>query len=93
MDAGKFLLALGRRTQLGCNVRDPLAEARRIIGKNPDTGESQALRKVIAALATTRGEFSDSELWLFSAETCALVAALINARFEGRYSNQEWHGR
>ena len=45
------------------------------------TGESQALRKVIKALATTGGQFSASDAWLFSAETFPLVATLVEARY------------
>jgi hypothetical protein len=58
--------------------------------ENPETGESRVLRRVITAFANMRGEFSEAEVWLFSAETCARVIALIDARFEGRYSNEEW---
>ena len=42
-------------------------------------------------MKTMQGEFSEAELWLFSAETLALVGALVEARIEGRYSKMEWH--
>jgi hypothetical protein len=38
------------------------------------------------------GEFAESEVWLFSAETLALVAALVEARIEGLYPELEWWG-
>jgi len=46
-----------------------------------ETGEGQALRKVIKALATTGGEFSELDVWLFSAEMLPLVATLVEARY------------
>jgi hypothetical protein len=41
-------------------------------------------------LAAGNGEFAESEVWLFSAETLALVAALVEARIEGLYPEMEW---
>ena len=49
-----------------------------------------ALRKVIETLATGTGDFAESEAWLFSSETLALVDALIDARLQGRYPDMEW---
>ena len=90
MNAAAFLTELRRRTSAAFNGRDPLAEARHFLELHAETGEGQALRKVMRTLATTQGEFSESEVWLFSAETLALVAALVEARIEGRYSEIEW---
>lgn len=89
MEAASFLTALGRRTRLACNARDPLAQARRILDEKGETAEGQALRRVIKTLANAKGEFNESEIWLFSADACALV----NARLEGRYSSDEWQRR
>lgn len=41
-------------------------------------------------LVPSTGEFAESEVWLFSAETLAFVAALVEARIEGRYADAEW---
>ena len=91
MNDAEFFRALSRRTRLVCNIRDPLAEAQRFLEENGETAEGQALRKVITALSNRRGEFSESEVWLFSAEKCALVAALVEIRVENyRYSEEEW---
>ena len=58
-----------------------------------ETGEGQALRRVVETLATGAGDFDESEVWLFSAETLALVSALVEARMEGRYSDEAPHLR
>ncbi len=62
----------------------------RFLEEDGGTGEGQALRKVIKARATTGGDFSESDAWLFSAETIALVDALVEARLEGRYPDLDW---
>jgi hypothetical protein len=71
-------------------ARDPLAEARRFLDDYGETGEGQALRRFMDTLASDNGEFAESEVWLFSAETLALVAALVEARISGRYPDAEW---
>lgn len=85
MKAAAFLLALKRRTRLVSNARDPLAEARRFVDAHGQTAEGQAFHRVMETLATHHGEFAESEVWLFSAETIALAAALVEARIEGVY--------
>jgi len=65
-------------------------EARRFLDAHGETMEGQALGKVIETLATGTGEFSESDVWLFSAERLALVDALVEACMEGRYSDEEW---
>ena len=90
MNAAAFLVALRRRARAVSPVRDPLAEARRFLDTHGDTGEGQALSRVIETLATGAGDFAESEVWLFSAETLALVSALVEARMEGRYAEGEW---
>jgi hypothetical protein len=96
MDAAAFLIALGRRTRATSPARDPLAEARRFLDDYGQTGEGQALRswvRVIDTLVSGNGEFAESEVWLFGAETLALVAALVEARIGGRYPDAEWRHR
>ena len=90
MNAAAFLVALRRRARAISPVRDPLAEAHRFLDTSRETGEGQALRRVIETLATGTGDFDESEVWLFSAETLALVAALVEARLEGRYPDGDW---
>jgi hypothetical protein len=90
MNAAAFLVALRRRACTTSSARDPLAEALTFLDAHGDTAEGQALRRVMDTLASGKGEFAESEVWLFSAETLALVAALVEARIEGRYPDAEW---
>ncbi len=52
MNAAAFLVALRRRARAVSPVRDPLAEARRFLDAHGETGEGQALRRIIETLAT-----------------------------------------
>jgi hypothetical protein len=90
MNAAAFLVALRRRACATSPARHPLAEARPFLDAHGETAEDQALRRVIGTLASGNGEFAESEVWLFSGETLALVAALFEARIEGRYPDAEW---
>ncbi len=90
MNAAAFLVALRRRARYVSTVRDPLAEARRFLDERGETGEGQALRRVIETLATGAGDFDESEVWLFSSETLALVSALVEARLQGLYPDGDW---
>lgn len=90
MKAAAFLLALRDRACAVSSSSDPLADARRFLEARGDTAEGQALRKVIITLASGNGEFAESEAWLFSSETLALVAALVEARIEGSYPELDW---
>lgn len=48
------------------------------------------MARVIDTLASGNGEFAEPEVWLFSSETLALVAALVEARIEGvLYTDEE----
>lgn len=93
MEAATFFKALSLRAPLACNAPDPLSKARHIIEEHGETAENCARRRVISALANAEGEFSEAEVWLFSADTCALVSALVNARIDGRYTFEEWQGK
>ncbi len=90
MNAAAFLVALRRRARAVSPARDPLAEARRFLDAHGETAEGQALLRVIDTLSTCAGDFSESDVWLFSSETLALVSALVEARMEGRYSDEDW---
>ena len=90
MNAAAFLVALRRRARAVSPVPDPLAEAHRFLDAHGETGEGRALRKVLETLATGAGDFDESEVWLFSAETLALVSALVDARLQGLYPDGEW---
>lgn len=90
MDLATFLNSIKQRTRFTSTARDPLAAAWSDLDKHGETAEAAALRKVIRALASRNGEFSDSEVWLFGTETMTLVAALADARMEGRYSELDW---
>ncbi len=90
MNAAAFLVAFRRRARAVYPVRDPLTEARRCLDARGETGEGQALRRVIETLATGAGDFDESEVWLFSSETLALVSALVEARLQGLYPDGDW---
>ena len=90
MNAAVFLVALRRRARAESSVQDPLAEARRFLDAHGETREGQALRRVIETLTTGAGDFAESDAWLFSAETLALVAALVEARLKGLYPDGDW---
>ncbi len=90
MSAAGFLLEISRRSRGVSPSRDVLADVRRFLELRGETAEGQLVRKVLSTLITTEGNFVDSEIWLLSAESCALLAALADARTEGRYSEDEW---
>ena len=90
MNAAAFLVALRRRAPATSPAGDPLAEARRFLDEFGETGEGQALRRIMDTLASGNGEFAESEVWLFGAETLGLVAALVEARIDARYPDAEW---
>ena len=90
MNAASFLLEMRPRVTVVSLSRDPLADARRFLVERGDTGEGQALRRVMATLATGEGKFTEAAAWLFSGESLARVDALVEARIEGRYSENEW---
>ncbi len=90
MDAAVFFAAVRRKSDFTSTDRDPLTAAWRFVDQHGETAEAQALRKVIKALAAKEGEFADSEVWLFGTEAITLVAALVDARIEGRYPEIEW---
>jgi len=90
MKAAAFLVALRRQARAVSSVQEPLAEARRFLDAHGETMEGQALGKVIETLATGTGEFSESDVWPFSAERLALVSTLVEACMDGRYSDEEW---
>jgi hypothetical protein len=90
MDAAAFLVALRKRAPAAEAPHDPLADARRLLAQDAETAERRALRRVIQALANSNGTFAETDVWLFSAETLGLVSALIDARLNGRYQEEEW---
>ncbi len=49
-----------------------------------------SMRAGSMAKANGAGDFDESEVWLFSAETLALVDALVEARLQGRYPEGDW---
>lgn len=90
MDTAAFLASLKLRASPGTAYPDPLATARLLVQFNPNTAECRALRKLLKILAMDQGTFQEPEAWLFSGEISGLTAALIDARLEGRYSDEEW---
>lgn len=91
MNAASFFLALARRSRYVSNARDPLGEAVQFLDQHGDTAEGRMLRKVIETLISGRGDFAESDVWLFSAEGLALANALVEARVEGiAYTQEQW---
>lgn len=90
MDAAAFLASIKLRASQSAAYDDPLAEVVLLIQQSPDTSECRALRKLLHVLATKAGTFREAEAWLFSGEIAGLTAALIDARIEGRYTEEEW---
>ena len=89
MEPAAFLLELRRRLVVE-QPAHPLAAALAFLDAHRDTAEAQGLRRVIVTIATGQGVLADSDLWLFSQVTTAIAAGLIEARLEGRYSEDEW---
>jgi hypothetical protein len=90
MDADSFLLEIKRRAADRDLSKDPLSKAILLLAGTALTAEGQALKRVLDALATGGGSFRESEVYLFSASSLALVAALIDARFAGQYQEADW---
>jgi hypothetical protein len=90
MDAASFMLEIKRRTANRDSSRDPLFKAIEILAGIAPTAEGQALKRVLDALATREGSFRESDVYLFSSGTLALVATLMEARLADRYRESEW---
>lgn len=62
------------------------------LDEHGDTGAGQDLRRVIDTLISGTGEFAESDVWLFSADTLGLVDALVEARIGSipPYTEAEW---
>jgi hypothetical protein len=89
MDLPAFIAAAARRTRFTSTHRDPLQAARQFIDQRSATPEGRAPRKMLKALAATRGDFAEPELFL-STETLTPVKALAEARIKGRYAETDW---
>ena len=90
MNAAAFLVAVRRCAHGAPPVPDPLSATRRFLSASGGTAEGRALHKVIETLATGAGECDESEMWLFSAETLELVAALVEALLQSLYQDKDW---
>ena len=90
MDAATFLVAIRKRSAKSGWPNDPLADAKRFLAQHAETAEGRALRRVLQALASSKGDFAATDVWLFSTETLGLVSALIDARLSGRYPGEAW---
>lgn len=91
LSAAAFFAAIKRRAAPdGAGYADPLSTAVWLIQESPDSSECRALRKLLQILLVKEGTFREAEAWLFSGEIAGLTAALIDARYEGRYTEEEW---
>lgn len=69
---------------------DPLAEAVKIIERNPAFAQSRLLTRTLAALAHQQGEFRRAEIAAFDAKMLAVVLALMDAGAAGKYTRAQW---
>lgn len=72
-------------------INDPLATARLYLQLNPKKVENRALRKLLAALADSENAKPIKNVILFQGDLGQLTAALLNARRDGQYTDEEWH--
>jgi len=70
-------------------INDPLATARLYLQLNPKKGENRALRKLLAALADFENAKPIKDVILFQGDLGQLTAALLNARRDGQYTDEE----
>jgi hypothetical protein len=90
MKTGLFFLELNRRARATTQIEDPLALATLYLRDHASTGEGRALSRLIRALTGGIQQIPESDLWSFSSQGLDLAAALLLARMEGRYSQEEW---
>jgi hypothetical protein len=69
---------------------DPLSAAQAFLCANRGKPEAHALRCALSIIATWRGSFRDAQLWLLGPQSSAILAALIDARLAGRYTEHDW---
>ena len=78
--------ARGPSLPLGIHSQSRVASSMRA----GNVARAKPLRRVTETLATGAGNFNESDVWLFGAETLALVDALVDARLEGLYPDGDW---
>jgi len=66
-----------------------LEASSRFLDEHGETGEAQALREVVKALAARDGEYAESEAYLPGGKMLSFVAALLVARARGCYAQDE----
>jgi hypothetical protein len=79
------------QTTTASALEDPLNQAQRFIDCRGTTGEGKALLAVVKALWKGTGQFDEKDLYSLSSDSLALVAALVEARANGRYPEWKWH--
>ncbi len=72
-------------------IADPLATARLYLQLNPSKKENRAIRKLLQSIADGKGTLHAGEALLFQGELGELTAALLDAKMQGRYANEDWH--
>jgi hypothetical protein len=55
----------------------------RFVADHPDTPEAKVLARIIAAIDSGVGEFSESDVYALSTRSLALVAAMVDTAMEG----------
>lgn len=91
MNAAEFFSLIEKRAPETYAAEDPLMQAQRFIDDNGMTGEGRALRHVVEALWTGKGEFEETDMASFGAKSLALIVDLVAARTDGRYPEWKWH--
>jgi len=90
MNAAAFLAAIRSRAKTISTHPDPLVGALTFLEEHGDTGEGRMLRRIIDTLASGKGDYAESDLYLLRDKMLAVVVALIEARERGFYSEEEW---
>lgn len=72
------------------SLRDPLAATASLIAAEPATPRARVLVRILRALQTGSGGFSEIELWSLDSEANNLVTALVDDRLKGRYTESDF---
>ena len=82
---------MGLEAQGHMIINDPLATACLYLQLNKKKDENHAIRKLLAALADFENAEPIKDVILFQGDLGQLTAALLNARRDGQYTDEEWH--
>ncbi len=78
------------RFMIGPALENPLDVAAKRIETNPAFAQSRLLTRLLAGMASQRGEFRLTEISVFDRETLTVIVALLNAHDAGTASPADW---